>query len=61
MLVLEPLKVVIEGLPEEHEEMVEVPFSKDPAFGVSGNTDTDIFTANLSNRYTMSPSLERYT
>jgi glutaminyl-tRNA synthetase len=39
MLVLEPLKVVIEGLPEEYEEIVEVPFSKDPAFGVSGNTD----------------------
>lgn len=33
MLVLEPLKVVIEGLSEEHEEMVEVPFSKDPTFG----------------------------
>ena len=61
MLVLEPLKVVIEGLPEEHEEMVEVPFSKDPTFGVSGNTDTDIFTANLSNSYIMSPSLGRYT
>ena len=37
MLVLEPLKVVIEGLPEEYEEMVEVPFSKDPTFGVSVN------------------------
>ncbi|KAL1977308.1 hypothetical protein VTN31DRAFT_167 [Thermomyces dupontii] len=33
MLVLEPLKVIIEGLPEDHLEMVEVPFSKDPSFG----------------------------
>jgi glutaminyl-tRNA synthetase len=40
MLVLEPLKVVIENLPEEWEEMIEVPFSKDPAFGVSWNADT---------------------
>ena len=35
MLVLEPLKVIIEDLPEDHLEMVEVPFSKDPSFGVS--------------------------
>jgi glutaminyl-tRNA synthetase len=43
MLVLEPLKVVIEDLPEEWEEMIEVPFSKDPAFGVSRNVDTRTF------------------
>jgi glutaminyl-tRNA synthetase len=35
MLVLEPLKVVIKNLPDDYEEMIEVPFSKDPAFGVS--------------------------
>ncbi|KAH8797353.1 putative glutaminyl-tRNA synthetase [Xylogone sp. PMI_703] len=33
MLVLEPLKVVIEDLPEDYEEMIDLPFSKDPAFG----------------------------
>ncbi|KAJ5585165.1 uncharacterized protein N7459_004965 [Penicillium hispanicum] len=33
MVVLEPLKVVIDDLPDDHEELVEVPFSKDPAFG----------------------------
>lgn len=33
MVVLEPLKVVIENLPDGYEEMVEVPFSKDPSFG----------------------------
>lgn len=40
MLVLEPLKVVIEDLSDEYEEMIEVPFSKDPAFGVSVNAGT---------------------
>ena len=35
MLVLEPLKVVIDDLPDDYEEMVEIPYSKDPAFGVS--------------------------
>ncbi|KAJ5084440.1 hypothetical protein NUU61_009019 [Penicillium alfredii] len=33
MVVLEPLKVVIDDLPDGHEELLEVPFSKDPAFG----------------------------
>lgn len=33
MVVLEPLKVVIDNLPDDHEEMCEVPFSKDPSFG----------------------------
>lgn len=33
MVVLEPLKVVIDDLPDDHEEMCEVPFSKDPSFG----------------------------
>ncbi|OJJ43896.1 hypothetical protein ASPZODRAFT_891934 [Penicilliopsis zonata CBS 506.65] len=33
MLVLEPLKVVIDNLPDDYLEEVEVPFSKDPAFG----------------------------
>lgn len=35
MLVLDPVVVIIDGLPDDHLEMVEVPFSKDPAFGVS--------------------------
>ncbi|OAX80348.1 glutamine-tRNA ligase [Emergomyces africanus] len=34
MVVMEPLKVVIDDLPEDHVEMVELPYSKDPAFGV---------------------------
>ncbi|KAI1918621.1 hypothetical protein LOZ65_004768 [Ophidiomyces ophidiicola] len=33
MLVLEPLKVVIDDLPDDFVEMVEVPYSKDPSFG----------------------------
>ena len=33
MLVLDPVKVVIENLPDDHLEMVELPFSKDPAMG----------------------------
>lgn len=33
MVVLEPLKVIIDDLPDDHEEMCEVPFSKDPSFG----------------------------
>ena len=34
MLVLDPVKVVIENLDEGYEEMVELPFSKDPEYGV---------------------------
>ncbi|KAI4261402.1 MAG: hypothetical protein L6R42_003400, partial [Xanthoria sp. 1 TBL-2021] len=33
MLVLEPLAVVIDDLDDDHLEMVDVPFSKDPAYG----------------------------
>ncbi|EAS34759.3 glutaminyl-tRNA synthetase [Coccidioides immitis RS] len=33
MVVLEPLKVIIDDLPDDFVEMVEVPFSKDPSFG----------------------------
>ena len=33
MLVLDPVKVVIDNLPDNHLEMVELPFSKDPAMG----------------------------
>ena len=35
MLVLEPLAVIINDLEDDHLEMVSVPFSKDPAYGVS--------------------------
>ena len=35
MVVVDPLKVIIDDLPDDHVEMVEVPFSKDPSFGVS--------------------------
>ncbi|ODH49994.1 glutamine-tRNA ligase [Paracoccidioides brasiliensis] len=34
MVVMKPLKVVIDDLPEDYLEMVELPYSKDPAFGV---------------------------
>ncbi|KAL2041504.1 hypothetical protein N7G274_005886 [Stereocaulon virgatum] len=34
MLVLDPIKVVIDDLPDDHLEMLELPFSKDPAYGV---------------------------
>lgn len=34
MLVLEPLAVIMDDLPDDHFEMVEVPFSKDPTQGV---------------------------
>ena len=33
MLVLDPIKVIIDNLPDDHLEMVELPFSKDPAMG----------------------------
>ena len=35
MLVLDPIKVIIDDLPDDHLEMVEMPFSKDPTYGVS--------------------------
>lgn len=38
MLVLEPLRIVIDNLPDDHVEMVEMPFSKDPAYGVRTST-----------------------
>lgn len=34
MVVLDPIPVVIDNLPEEYLEMVELPFSKYPEFGV---------------------------
>ncbi|KFY83806.1 hypothetical protein V500_09901 [Pseudogymnoascus sp. VKM F-4518 (FW-2643)] len=34
MLVLDPILVIIENIPEDYIEMVELPFSKDPAYGV---------------------------
>lgn len=34
MLVLEPIPVIIDNLPDDYVEMVEMPFSKDPAYGV---------------------------
>ena len=36
MLVLDPIQVIIDDLPDDHLEMVEMPFSKDPTYGVSG-------------------------
>jgi glutaminyl-tRNA synthetase len=34
MLVLDPISVIIQDLPEDYIEMVRLPFSKDPAYGV---------------------------
>ena len=34
MLVLEPIPVIIDNLPDDYLEMIEMPFSKDPAYGV---------------------------
>jgi glutaminyl-tRNA synthetase len=34
MLILDPIPIVIENLPEDFIEMVELPFSKDPLYGV---------------------------
>ncbi|KAL9103639.1 MAG: hypothetical protein Q9163_001334 [Psora crenata] len=33
MLVLDPVKVVIDELPDNHLDLIEMPFSKDPAYG----------------------------
>ena len=35
MLVLDPIPVVIENLPDDYVEMIDLPFSKDPSHGVS--------------------------
>lgn len=34
MLVLDPIRVLIDNLPEDHLEILEMPFSKDPAYGI---------------------------
>ena len=34
MVVLDPIRIVIDDLPEDYLEMVELPYSKDPEFGV---------------------------
>ena len=34
MMVLDPIEVIIDDLPDDHLEMLENPFSKDPSFGV---------------------------
>lgn len=35
MLVLDPIPVVIDNLPDDYVEMIDLPFSKDPSHGVS--------------------------
>lgn len=35
MLVLDPVKVIIDELPDAHLELLDMPFSKDPTYGVS--------------------------
>lgn len=58
MVVPDPIPVVIENLPEDHLEMVKVPFSKDPEFGVCTPQTISRFTAHIP-RLTLSRSGER--
>lgn len=51
MLVLDPICVVIENLLEDYIEMVELPFSKDPAYGVR----TQPFISFPSDNYFLTP------
>ncbi|KAL2379843.1 hypothetical protein RJZ90_004993 [Blastomyces dermatitidis] len=37
MLVLDPIRVLIENLPSDYVEMVEIPFSKDPSYGYTSS------------------------
>ncbi len=53
MLVLEPLAVIIDDLPEDYLDMVDVPFSKDPAYGVR------IFPFHFPKRATAIPLIRR--
>lgn len=34
MLILDPIRVIVEDLPDDHSEMVEAPYSKDSSYGV---------------------------
>lgn len=43
MLVLDPIPIIIENLPEDYLEMVELPYSKDPEFGVFSSQATSHF------------------
>ncbi len=73
MLVLEPLTVIIDDLPDDYLEMVDVPFSKDPAYGVRNlpfhfpKTATALPLTrpckliSIANRHTPSPSQEKST
>lgn len=38
MLVLDPITVILDNLPDDYEEMIEIPFSKDPSYGVCLNS-----------------------
>ena len=58
MVVTDPIPIVIENLPEDHLEMVEVPFSKDPDFGVCTPPTISRFIAHMF-RLTLSRSPER--
>lgn len=60
MAVPDPIRVVIENLPEDHLEMVEVPFSKDPEFGVCTSRTIPLFNAHMP-RPTLYRSQERST
>lgn len=43
MVILDPVPVIIENLPEEYLEMVELSFSKDPTFGVCSSQSRTTF------------------
>ena len=59
MLVLDPIKVVIDDLPEDHVEMLEMPFSKEPTQGVSGASASPIYVAH-GHRLTLCSSAGSY-
>lgn len=43
MVVLDPIRIVIDDLPEDYLDMVELPYSKDPEFGVCSYQVTSTF------------------
>jgi glutaminyl-tRNA synthetase len=46
MLVLDPVPIIIENLPDDYVEMVELPYSKDPSYGVCESYCTRCSSAN---------------
>jgi glutaminyl-tRNA synthetase len=60
MVVLDPIPVIIDNLPEDYMEMVELPFSKDPEFGVRLSHALSLSRTNPVSHIAFR-SLEQYT